>query len=169
MGGAIPWPASMSIYWRLSLWVVLPFSCIFQLNSSLVGPGSHLFHWNLQPASGCCQFLIVHWYILLFNFLYLSPIFSSSWSCPLFLSLLSLLGFPPTTCCGHPVPSFFTGLKQLHPGLPPKLYMVLWVVSWVLWASGLISTSQRTHTMCVLLWLCYLILTSSIHLLKNFM
>ena len=32
----------------------------------------------------------------------------------------------------------------------------LWFVSWVLWASGLISTYQWVNMMCVLLWLGYL-------------
>ena len=32
----------------------------------------------------------------------------------------------------------------------------LWTVSWVFQASGLISTDQWVHPMCVILWLCYL-------------
>ena len=31
----------------------------------------------------------------------------------------------------------------------------LWIVSWVLWASGLISAYQWVNTMCVFLWLGY--------------
>ena len=44
-----------------------------------------------------------------------------------------------------------------HFGLPSSWASFdLWIVSWVFWASGLISTYQWVHTMCVLLWLAYL-------------
>ena len=46
--------------------------------------------------------------------------------------------------------------KHPHFGLPSWTSCGLWIISWVLGALGLISTYQRVHTMCALLWLGYL-------------
>ena len=44
-----------------------------------------------------------------------------------------------------------------HFGLPSSWALCgLWILFWVFWAFGLLSTYQWAHTMCVLLWLGYL-------------
>ena len=46
---------------------------------------------------------------------------------------------------------FYVGLKHPHFGLPSSYAPYgLWVVSWVFWAFGLISTYQWVHTMWIL-------------------
>jgi hypothetical protein len=52
---------------------------------------------------------------------------------------------------------FWEGAKYPHIGLPSSWALCgLWIASWVFWDSGLLSTYQWMHTMCVLLWLGYL-------------
>ena len=41
----------------------------FRLKSSLLGPGSLSIPWCLGPSNGYPQFLIPHYYIILFDFL----------------------------------------------------------------------------------------------------
>ena len=46
--------------------------------------------------------------------------------------------------------------RSIHTLVFLLLKFHVFLVSWVFWASGLISTYQWMHTMCVLLWLSYL-------------
>ena len=111
--------------------------------------------WLLLPVPN------PHCYTFLFNFLTLytsPPISSHTWSCTLFpLPLLSSFQvlftlYLPWLFCS----SFYVGLKHPHFDLPSSWTSYgLWIISWVFWAFGLISTYQRVHTMCVILWLSY--------------
>ena len=56
-----------------------------------------------------------------------------------------------TNICGYKA-TYVEGSKYLHFSLPSSLVScVLQIVSWVFWASGLVSTYQWVHIMCVLL------------------
>ena len=67
--------------------------------------------------------------------------------CPQILSMYLL------PCCWV-LPS--KGPKYPYIGLHSGYSIGLWIVFWVLRASGLISIYQWVHTMCILLWLGYL-------------
>ena len=98
MAPFIKWGAMPNFWiWHLE---VLPSVCgLFQLKSSMWGPGSLLLSWHLR-LSGCYpQFPIPHCYIPLFNFLTLSVLLF------LLLSYLILPLFFPPTILFLPTPS----------------------------------------------------------------
>jgi hypothetical protein len=78
VGGPIPQPGAMPIFWRWSLQILSPLCCGFRLKSSLLGPWNLLFPWCLGPSSNYCQFIIPYCYVFLFDFLTSLPL-----SCPL--------------------------------------------------------------------------------------
>ena len=100
VGGPIPQLGAMPNLWIWSLQVLSPLCWVFQLMSSLLGPGSLLLSWHLGLSGGYPQFPIPHCYTPLFNFLTLctsppSPPIPDS--APLFpLPLHSSSPKPPT-------------------------------------------------------------------------
>ena len=81
--------------WIWSLQVLSPLCWVFQLMSSLLGPGNLLLPWHLGLSSGYSQFPIPHCYIFLFNFLTLCTFFPVSSHTPdpvpLFFAFLSFV------------------------------------------------------------------------------
>ena len=98
VGGPIPQMGAMSIYWRWSLQVLSLLCWVFQLKSSLLGPGNVSL---LGLYSGYPQFPISHCYTPLFNFLTLCT-FSQS---------------PPTS---DPIPPFPSTSFLTPNSLPPS-------------------------------------------------
>jgi hypothetical protein len=90
--------------WISSLQLLSPLCWIFQLISSLLGPGSLLLSRHLGFFGGCPQFPIPHFYIPLFIFLTLctsllsNPTPDPAPFIPFLLLLLSSTQFPPTNC-----------------------------------------------------------------------
>ena len=62
-------PGASCNLWIWSLQVLSPLCWVFQLMSSLLGPGSLLLSWHLGLSGGYPQFPIPHCYTPLFNFL----------------------------------------------------------------------------------------------------
>jgi hypothetical protein len=69
MCGPIPQLGAMTNLWIWSLQVLSPLCWVFQLMSSLLGPGSFLLSWHLGPSGGFSQFPIPLCYTPMFNFL----------------------------------------------------------------------------------------------------
>jgi len=159
VGGPITQTRTWPNLWIWSLQVLPTFCWVFQLISSLLGPGRLLLSWHLELAGGYPSFpspstkhlclnswpSVYHpWFlpylILPFSF---SPSFlplKSSHSLPL---VSILFPFWRRTEASTFWTFFWTSYR-------------LWIVSWVFWALRLISTYQWVHTMYVLLWLDYL-------------
>ena len=127
-----------------------------------MGSGSISIPCYLGLSSGYPHLPIHHCYVFLFNFLILC---TSLLSLPISNPAPSF--FPPSplsprwllssTSYDYFVPLFYVGLKHPHFGLPFSFAPYgFWVISWVFWALGLISTYQWVHTICVLLCLGYL-------------
>ena len=69
VGSPIPQPGAVPNLWIWSLQVLSPLCWVFQLMSSLLGPGNLLGPWHLGLSSGYPQFPIPHCYTPLFKFL----------------------------------------------------------------------------------------------------
>ena len=92
VGDPIPQPGALPIHWIWSQQVLSHLCWVFQLMSSMLGPGNLLGSWHLGHSSGYHQFLLPHCYtpLQIPDPLYFSPISSISEPVPLFPSPSSL-------------------------------------------------------------------------------
>ena len=147
--GSCPIPpiGAMTINCIWSLWVLFPFCWEFQLISSLLGPENFLLAWHLGHSSGylqvpfptAIQLCSISWPSVLLT------ISSHTWpyfpfSSPPFLSL---------PCPSLPLPLMIILFPLLIRSESSTLFFFsswvsygMWVVSWVFWTLGLISTYQ---------------------------
>ena len=113
VGDPIPQPGARPNLWIWSLQVLSPLCWVFQLMSSLLGPGNLLGPWHLGLSSDCPQFHLPHCYIPPFKFLILC---TSHQSPP--ISDLALLFLSPSSLPDPSLPllpkdyfySFYVGL-----------------------------------------------------------
>ena len=82
VGGPISQLGAMPNLWIWSLQVLSPLYWVFQLMSSLLGPGSLLLSWHLGLLGGYPQFPILATHFCSISWpLYISLISSHNWSC----------------------------------------------------------------------------------------